>query len=123
MPDDAHADEPRIKGSGVREMLLWHDKQYGHAATVRLAQDTPAHLAWMLDRTQPALGILASSWYPVGVIRPMLDRVIEERGDEGRELAREANREVVPRMEALLRETMGRTGGGERQVARHHREL
>jgi len=87
-----------MKGAAMREMLLWHDGRYGHEATVRLAEKVPPHLARMIDPTQPALGILASTWYPVSLSHPMLDRVIEDRGDEGRELAREANRDVVPRM-------------------------
>lgn len=90
--------EPKIKGSAIREMLLWHDERYGHAETVDLTVPVPPHLLSMLDTTQPALGVLAATWYPISVTHPMLDRVMEVRGNEGRELANAVNRDVVPRM-------------------------
>jgi hypothetical protein len=96
--DPATPAEPATKGSTTRELLLWHDRKFGHEATVSLARDlTPAAMAY-INPTQPALGILSSSWYPVSVTNPMLSRVVESCGNEGREFAIEANREVVPRM-------------------------
>jgi len=90
--------EPATKGSTIREFLLWHERRYGHEATLDLAADlTPAAMA-MINPTLPALGILSSSWYPMSVTHPMLSRVQARCGNEGRDFAIEANREVVPRM-------------------------
>jgi hypothetical protein len=95
---DPIAEEPKVKGALVREMLLWYGARFGHEATARLAEAVPPHLASLVDASQPALGILAASWYPMALITPMLDRVLEGCHDEGRELARDANRDVVPRL-------------------------
>ena len=91
--------EPQIKGAAIREFILWYDRKYGHEETARLVEGLPGPLLTVLDVSRPALGILGASWYPTSITHPMLDRVALLRGgDEGRELAREANREVVPRM-------------------------
>lgn len=99
MPDEvAPPEEPLTKGSTMREMLLWHDRKYGHEETARLAEGLAPEAMAMINPTQPALGILSSSWYPVSLTNPMLTRVQERSGNEGRDFAIEANREVVPRM-------------------------
>jgi hypothetical protein len=95
---DPVAEEPKVKGALVREMLLWYGGRFGHEATARLAARVPPALAPLIDPSLPALGILASSWYPVSLTHPMLDAAMEGQHDEGRELAREANRDVVPRL-------------------------
>jgi hypothetical protein len=55
-------------------------------------------MARLLDPARPAFGVLASTWYPAEIVHHFLDRILEGHPDEGRELAREVNREVVPRM-------------------------
>jgi hypothetical protein len=90
--------EPQIKGAAVRELLLWHDGKYGHEETATLVEGLPPPLLGMLDVARPGLGILGASWYPTALTHPMLDRIAARHGHEGRELAREANRDVVPRM-------------------------
>ncbi|HEX8794440.1 MAG TPA: hypothetical protein VF765_26025 [Polyangiaceae bacterium] len=91
--------EPKTKGAATREMLLWHDRRYGHAATVALCDRIPPHLLGMLDLSQPALGVLSATWYPISLTYPMLDRALEQYGGgEGRELAAAINRDLVPKM-------------------------
>jgi hypothetical protein len=91
-------DEPRIKGAAVRELLLWYDGKYGREETARLVERVPPALLGMVDVSRPGLGILGASWYPTSLTHPMLDRIAAEHGHEGRDLARDANHDVVPRM-------------------------
>ena len=116
--------EPKIKGSAIRELLLWHDQRYGHADTVALSDRLPPHLLAMLDTSQPALGILGASWYPCTLTHPMLDRVIEMHGgDEGREFANAANRDVVPKMIRGVYKMVFRTAATPELYARHIQRL
>lgn len=46
----------------------------------------------------PALGVLASTWYPSSLVHALLDGVCEGRDDEGRAIARDASAKVVPLM-------------------------
>ena len=116
-------DEPKIKGAAIREMLLWHDQRYGHAETVALTTSIPAALLTRLDTTRPALGVLGASWYPCSLTHPMLDKVVEIRGNEGRELANAANRDVVPRMIRGVYRMIFRTVATPELYARHIHRL
>ncbi|HEX8791072.1 MAG TPA: hypothetical protein VF765_08965 [Polyangiaceae bacterium] len=115
--------EPKIKGAAIREFLLWHDQRYGHAETVSLTEGVPPSLLKDLDTTQPALGILGASWYPCSLIHPMLDHIVEARGNEGRELANAANREVVPKMLRGVYRMIFRTVATPELYARHIHRL
>ncbi len=90
--------EPAIKGSVVREFLLYYDRRYGHAATAQLVEGLPPHYASQIDVTQPALGILGASWYPVSLTNPMMTRAMAGWRYEGRELANECAADAVPRL-------------------------
>ena len=92
------ASDARIKGSVMRELALWHERQFGPYATSALAADLPPELDRLVDRKRPALGLLASTWYPCELAHTMCDRAIDGVTDEGRAIAREANRDIVPRM-------------------------
>jgi hypothetical protein len=95
---DAKSSEPRVKGAAIREFLLWHDAQYGHAQTLRLVEGVPPDLARLLTPAEPGLGVLGATWYPSSLVHPMLDRLAASTRDGGRQFALEANRVVVPRM-------------------------
>ncbi len=112
-------DEPQIKGSVIRELLLWHAKRYGHEETLRLAEHVPPHLLATIDTRQPAFGILGASWYPRSLTHPMLDRVVERAGNEGREIAQAANRDVVPKMIRGIYRMLFRTAASPELYARH----
>ena len=92
------AAEPSVKGAVLREMLIWYITRYGRVEADRIFQSIPAEHAHVLRKSEPAFGFLASNWYSMALVRPVLDAACEGRADEGRELAREANAAVVPRM-------------------------
>jgi hypothetical protein len=111
--------EPHIKGAAIREFLLWHDTRYGHGETRALVERVPPPLLALIDPSQPALGILGATWYPTSLTHPMLDRLVARVGNEGRELAREANREVVPRMIRGIYRVLFRAAASPELYARH----
>jgi hypothetical protein len=79
-------------------MLLWYEDHYGHEALGHLLRNVPREYALSIAPSEPAFGLLASTWYPSSFINAVLDAVCEETDDEGREIARQANSVVVPRM-------------------------
>jgi hypothetical protein len=111
--------EPKTKGAAIREMLLWHSNRYGHAATVALCDRVPQDLLGMLDLTKPGLGVLGASWYPISLTYPMLDRVLEQYGGEGRELAAAVNRDLVPKMIRGIYRMVFQTVASPELYARH----
>jgi hypothetical protein len=113
------AEGPRIKGAGMREFLLWYESRVGQAAVQAIADGIPADLAPLVSRRLPAFGMLASTWYPIALCHYFLDRAMEGRGDEGRELARDANREIVPRMIRGIYKVIYRTVASPELYARH----
>jgi hypothetical protein len=120
---------PLIKGAVLREYLLWYERRVGAMKVAEVAAGLPPELADTVKTSMPALGLLASTWYPVGLSHYFLDRmlVIEGCGDEGRELAREANRELVPKMIRGVYKVLYRTVASPelyaRHVGRHWRKL
>ena len=92
------AGDSRLKGAAIREFLLWYERKHGARALADLVVGLEAPLAGLVRTDAPALGILASAWYPSALVHRILDRVCENRSDEGRGMARDANAEVVPRM-------------------------
>ena len=89
---------PCVKGSATRELLLWYERKFGPGSCVPLVDGLPPELAPLVDRTRPALGILASTWYPVTLTQHMLERARMDRREEGRYAAREVAHDLVPRM-------------------------
>lgn len=111
--------EPQIKGAAVRELVLWYDRKYGHDATMRLVETVRPPLAGMIDVNRPALGILGASWYPMSITHPMLDRLVAIHGREGRDLARDANRDVVPTLIRGVYRVLFRAAASPELYARH----
>ena len=77
----------------------------------------------MLNLARPGLGILGASWYPTTLTHAMLDRIAERHGHEGRDLAREANHDVVPRMIRGIYRMAFRTVASPELYARHVQRL
>ena len=113
----APPDAPTIKGAALREFLLWYERTRGPERTLAIARGVPPDLAPLIRINMPAFGVLASSWYPVALSHYYLDAVME--GNEGRELAREANRDVVPRMIHGVYRVIYRTIASPELYARH----
>src|SRR5687767_15922300 len=83
--------EPMMKGSAIRELLLWYESRYGKDRVRLMAQRAPDDLKELLDPDEPAVTILASSWYPARLVHSMLDTATDgmTRGEIER-FAREA---------------------------------
>jgi hypothetical protein len=97
-PEQGEA-EPSVRGAVVREMMIWYVAQFGRVSAERVFAAIPqAARARYLKRAEPAFGIVSNAWYPMSLLRPMLDAVSAGLPDEGRDLAREANASVVPRV-------------------------
>jgi len=111
----------------MRELTYWYERRHGTVATIALVRDLPPVLERYIDRSRPALGLLASTWYPSALCWHMCDRVIETAHDEGREIAREAARDTVPRMihgiYKALYETLASPELYARHVGRHWKKL
>jgi hypothetical protein len=82
----------------MREMLIWYVTRYGRVEADRVFRAIPPDRAKILSRAEPAFGILSSNWYPMSLVRPVLDAATAGLTDEGRALVREANSVMVPRM-------------------------
>jgi hypothetical protein len=114
--------EPRIKGAVLREFLLWYERRVEgttHVATV--TSTFPPEIAALVKPSMPAMGILASTWYPVALSHLFLDAMLAIEGcrDEGRDLAREANQDLVPKMIRGVYKVLYRTVASPELYARH----
>jgi len=94
----AEPEEPCVKGAVIREMMIWYVARCGRLEAERVFHAIPPEKARALRRAEPAFGIQANTWYPMSLLGPMLDAVMARSPDEGRELAREANAALVPRL-------------------------
>jgi len=63
----------RIKGNAFREFLVWFETRSGSQALERAWRELPPELGADLDSARPALGVLPSSWYPMGTVHGLLD--------------------------------------------------
>jgi hypothetical protein len=93
--------EPMIKGGVMREFLEWYEASEPVAGAQRvraLARRLPEDLRGYVDPDEPALKLLASSWYPVRVAHSILDGVTEGFTEEDvRRLAHDSNRWIIRR--------------------------
>jgi hypothetical protein len=116
-------DEPCVKGAVVREMMIWYVTGYGRLEADRIFRAIPPEHARTLSRSEPAFGLLSSAWYPMSLLRPVLDAACEGRSDEGREYAREANAVVVPRMIRCVYKVLFDMAATPERYARHIQRL
>lgn len=88
----------RLKGAALAEFIRWYERERGSAdlgARVALLPAT-LQLELGLDRSQSALGILASRWYDSRAIGVLLDAIIADAGpDEFEQLADRAASAVM----------------------------
>jgi hypothetical protein len=67
----------RIKGAAFRDFLIWYTgKRPG--ASEEILSKIPQAVRSSLDPSRPALGVIASVWYPVSVVHSVLDAVSKD---------------------------------------------
>lgn len=118
--DERMPTQALVKGGAIREFLLWYEKRHGrmHHRAILERIDDAARLD--LDADRPALGILASTWYPSAVLFPILDEL--SRGlspTERTALAAEGTRAVVRVATKGIYQTLFRTVASPRLYARY----
>lgn len=80
----ADVPDPRVKGIAFREFVRWYERTYGRDATLKAWRAVPDALRAELDPERDAFGLLASTWYPIGVATSLLEAItwglaLEER--------------------------------------------
>lgn len=94
----APEDEPRVKGAAFREFLLWYEEERGAEAMLALWQGLPRAERERLRPGHPALGVLASRWYPSPLPNAILEAVYGGLTQAARRLAiQQATRVVTAR--------------------------
>src|SRR5262249_1889237 len=68
----------QLKGSGFLEALRWIDRTRGRADLVAVHARMAAQHRHALDFRRDSYGLLASSWYPVGVLNAFFDALTED---------------------------------------------
>lgn len=92
-------EESAIKGTAIREYLLWYGNEYGQDALEGVWARLPADMRSQLDGSHPALGILPATWYPIPLAHAILDSISEGRSQQELDLAaRHAAQCVVQRV-------------------------
>lgn len=83
----------------MREFVLWYLAREGGAIVEPLLASVAPSDRALLDKLAPALGLIASAWYPCSLVHALLDFCGRDRTRaEQRALAREGNAAVVPKM-------------------------
>jgi hypothetical protein len=98
MPDGTAAAEAagRVKGAAVRPFLAWYERTWPAPRLARLAEPIPPPLRAGLAPEEPALGIIASAWYPAPVVNALLDRILADHpASEHDRIAREGGRAII----------------------------
>ena len=85
----------RIKGAGISHFLVWYTGRFGHDRLRRIAAGIPDPHRSHFHLDEPALGVLASSWYPAAAIHVLLDGFLADHGEERELLAREGARTTI----------------------------
>lgn len=82
--------EPKVKGAAVREFTRWYVAAYGTQAIERVYPHLRPDWQRQITLGDPALGILASTWYAAPLIHRILDAsTAGVRGDERTVLIRD----------------------------------
>jgi hypothetical protein len=109
-----------VKGNAIREFLLWYETRHGTAHHQALWQRLDPVARKDLDPERPALGLLASTWYPTSVLFPILDEVSRGLSAQARsKLAREGTAAVVRVATRGIYQTLFRTVASPERYARY----
>ncbi|MBX7193921.1 MAG: hypothetical protein K1X94_17845 [Sandaracinaceae bacterium] len=94
--NDVSAPYGHIKGSAIRELVLWYERKHDPTLLRAVARAMPPELDARLEPDAPGLGILASRWYDARVVHLLLDATVAKHPPDARDaLLREGIREVV----------------------------
>ena len=70
-------DVGKIKGAAFREFVAWVEQDRGAAALAGVVDALPPHVQRQFLVGRPALGLLAATWYPAGLVHAFLDALTE----------------------------------------------
>jgi hypothetical protein len=85
-----------IKGSAIRELVLWYERAHDATLLRAVARAMPPELGADLDADAPGLGVLANRWYDARVVHLLLDATVARTPPHARDaLLREGLREGV----------------------------
>ncbi|MBN8611585.1 MAG: hypothetical protein J0L92_13415 [Deltaproteobacteria bacterium] len=86
----------RIKGSAIRELVLWYEQHHDASLVRAVARAMPPELDAQLDPDAQGLGILANRWYDARVVHLLLDATVAKHPPSARDaLIREGLRIAV----------------------------
>jgi hypothetical protein len=86
----------RIKGSAIRELVLWYEQHHDATLVHAVARAMPRELDAQLDPEVPGLGILSNRWYDARVVHLLLDATVAKHPPAERDaLIREGLRIAV----------------------------
>lgn len=76
--------DPRVKGIAFREFVRWYEQTHGREATLKAWRAVPDSLRVELDPDREMFGLLASTWYPIGVATALLEAITWGLGPDER---------------------------------------
>lgn len=86
---------PCIKGAALRPFVKYYADRYGRARAATVVARIDPGLAYF-DMLDASFGMIATSWYPVSMIRRLVDGLLEGISDEERlELTKGGARAVM----------------------------
>lgn len=90
----------KIKGAAFREFVAWYELHHHGSAVLRqTAERMPDALRALVRPDEPALGLIASRWYPAALAHTVMDGVSRGLDADARSaLVRESTRAVVALM-------------------------
>ncbi|MFO0685339.1 MAG: hypothetical protein U0234_24985 [Sandaracinus sp.] len=74
----------KIKGTTIREILRWSQRNGGQARLRAAVSKLPPELAALVDPQAEALGALSTTWYPAPLVHGLLEGVFGDLSDEAR---------------------------------------
>ncbi len=74
-----------IKGSAIRELVVWYERHHDAALLHAVARALPAELGAELDPDAIGLGLLSTRWYDARVVHAILDATVAKHPPEERD--------------------------------------
>jgi len=67
----------RCKGTAIREIFPWLERQFGPAAVLAAVEAVPGDITPGLDVRSPHFGALSSTWYDARIYQTVLDHLLD----------------------------------------------